>query len=59
MPGYKVFKFKHLASNYNGTLACDGQLMSGVKKITNPQNSGLSLSSILEGQQNDISLPLG
>ena len=32
VPGHKVFKFKHLVLDYNGTLACDGQLISGVKE---------------------------
>ena len=32
VPGYKVFKLKHLVLDYNGTIACDGQLISGVKE---------------------------
>jgi soluble P-type ATPase len=32
VPGHKLFKLKHLVLDYNGTLACDGQLISGVKE---------------------------
>jgi soluble P-type ATPase len=32
IPGYKKFQFVHLALDFNGTLACDGQLLQGVKE---------------------------
>ena len=32
VPGHKIFKLKHLVLDYNGTLACDGRLISGVKE---------------------------
>ncbi|RKZ27310.1 ATPase P [bacterium] len=32
IPGYKKLRFKHLVLDYNGTLACDGKLISGVKE---------------------------
>jgi len=31
VPGHKTFQFKYLVLDYNGTLACDGKLISGVK----------------------------
>jgi len=32
IPGYGRLKLKHLVLDYNGTLACDGQLIAGVKE---------------------------
>jgi len=32
IPGYKVLNLKHLVLDYNGTLACDGQILPGVKE---------------------------
>lgn len=29
--GYKTFKLEHLVLDYNGTMACDGDLLPGVK----------------------------
>lgn len=31
IPGRKAFRFQHLVLDYNGTLACDGLLLEGVK----------------------------
>jgi len=31
VPGHKKFQFKYLILDYNGTLACDGKLIKGVK----------------------------
>ena len=31
IPGYKILQFEHLVLDYNGTLACDGKLIDGVK----------------------------
>lgn len=31
IPGYKTLQLEHLVLDYNGTLACDGKLISGVK----------------------------
>ena len=33
IPGYKTIDIKHLVMDYNGTLACDGRLIPGIKKI--------------------------
>jgi len=33
IPGYRHLQFKHLVMDYNGTMACDGLLMDGVKEI--------------------------
>jgi len=30
IPGYKDFRLAHLVLDYNGTLACDGELLEGV-----------------------------
>jgi len=32
IPGYKKLKLAHLVLDYNGTLACDGKMITGVKK---------------------------
>jgi len=32
IPGYKTFRFKHLVIAYNGTLACDGRLITGIEE---------------------------
>lgn len=32
IPGYKKLQLKHLVLDYNGTLACDGNLLEGVKE---------------------------
>ena len=32
VPGYKKFRFEHLVLDFNGTLACDGHLLPGVKE---------------------------
>jgi len=31
IPGYKTLQLEHLVLDYNGTLACDGKLLDGVK----------------------------
>ncbi len=31
IPGYKTLQLKHLVLDYNGTLACDGEILEGVK----------------------------
>ena len=33
IPGYKQLQLEHLVSDYNGTLACDGQLLPRVKEM--------------------------
>lgn len=35
IPGYRTFRFEHLVLDYNGTLACDGKLLAGVKSRLN------------------------
>lgn len=32
VPGYKKYQLEHLVLDYNGTLACDGYLVRGVKE---------------------------
>jgi len=32
IPGYKEFQLEHLVLDYNGTLACDGELLEGVEQ---------------------------
>jgi soluble P-type ATPase len=31
IPGYQALRLQHLVLDYNGTLACDGELLDGVK----------------------------
>ena len=31
IPGYRVLRLEHLVLDYNGTLACDGELLDGVR----------------------------
>jgi soluble P-type ATPase len=31
IPGYKILHLEYLVLDYNGTLACDGQLLPGVE----------------------------
>lgn len=31
IPGYKTLQLEHLVLDYNGTLACDGKMLGGVK----------------------------
>lgn len=31
IPGYRALRLAHLVLDYNGTLACDGELLSGVR----------------------------
>ena len=35
IPGFKRLELKHLVLDYNGTLACDGRLIEGVKRCLN------------------------
>jgi soluble P-type ATPase len=32
IPGYRVLRLAHLVLDYNGTLACDGELLDGVRE---------------------------
>jgi len=32
IPGYKTLRLEHLVLDYNGTLACDGEMIPGVKE---------------------------
>lgn len=32
IPGYKTLKLAHLVMDYNGTMACDGRLIDGVRE---------------------------
>jgi soluble P-type ATPase len=35
IPGYKSLEIKHIVCDYNGTIAIDGKLINGVRKIIN------------------------
>jgi len=35
IPGYKTLKLEHLVMDYNGTMACDGHLIDGVREKLN------------------------
>jgi len=35
IPGYKTLSLEHCVLDYNGTLACDGELIPGVKELLN------------------------
>lgn len=43
IPGYKRLELKHLVLDYNGTLACDGQLIEGVKTCLNRLSSSVRI----------------
>ena len=32
IPGFKILRLNHLVLDYNGTIACDGKLLPGVKE---------------------------
>src|SRR5262245_59124302 len=32
IPGYRALRLEHLVLDYNGTLACDGELLAGVRE---------------------------
>ncbi len=46
IPGFKVLKLEHLVMDYNGTLACDGELVSGVKERLKRLSKKLSIHII-------------
>jgi len=33
IPGYKTVRLQHLVMDYNGTMACDGRLIEGVREM--------------------------
>jgi hypothetical protein len=35
IPGYKRLEIKHIVCDYNGTIAVDGKLIGGIRKIIN------------------------
>jgi len=43
IPGYKAIKLKHLVLDHNGTLACDGILIRGVKECLEALASDLQI----------------
>jgi len=43
IPGYKKLQLKHLALDYNGTLAVDGELLPGVKEALRGLAKGLQI----------------
>ncbi len=46
IPGYKLLKLEHLVMDYNGTLACDGNLVNGVKEKLKELSQHLSIHII-------------
>ena len=43
IPGHKVLQLEHLVLDYNGTLACDGQLISGVTQELDSLSESLQI----------------
>lgn len=43
VPGYKRLKLEHLVLDYNGTLACDGNLRKGVEQRLNALSGQLQI----------------
>ena len=43
IPGYKTLQLEHLVLDYNGTLACDGQLIDGVEEMLDALSTRLQI----------------
>jgi len=43
IPGYKIIEIKNIALDFNGTMAVDGKILSGVKEILNDLSSELEI----------------
>jgi soluble P-type ATPase len=43
VPGHRSFRFEHLILDFNGTLACDGHLLAGVKELLQALSSKLAI----------------
>jgi P-type E1-E2 ATPase len=43
IPGYKKLQLNHLVLDYNGTLACDGQLLPGVAERLNTLSTQMKI----------------
>ena len=43
IPGFQHLQLQHLVLDYNGTLACDGKLISGVQKVLNRLSEKLAV----------------
>jgi soluble P-type ATPase len=67
VPGYKSFRFEHLVLDFNGTLACDGRLIHGVRqglqKMANQLNIHVltadtfgGVGSVLQGIPCEVSI---
>jgi P-type E1-E2 ATPase len=46
IPGHKKIKLSHLVLDYNGTVACDGKLIAGVKKCLTTLSQSLKIHVI-------------
>lgn len=46
IPGYGTLQLEYLALDYNGTLACDGVLIKGVKERLDELSRHLSIIKI-------------
>ena len=57
VPGYKELQLSHLVLDYNGTLACDGKLLDGVRQSLNILADQIQIHVITAdtfGQASDI-----
>jgi soluble P-type ATPase len=43
IPGYKTLFLSHLVLDYNGTIACDGSLMTGVSERLGELSKSVSI----------------
>ncbi|MEW6080074.1 MAG: ATPase P [Thermodesulfobacteriota bacterium] len=46
IPGYKTLRLNHLVMDYNGTLACDGHLIGGVREALEALHGRLEIHII-------------
>ena len=43
VPGFRMFELEHLVLDFNGTLACDGSLLPGVREILEELSRSLTV----------------
>jgi soluble P-type ATPase len=49
VPGYGHYQLEHLVLDYNGTLACDGQVLAGVKEALRALSDRLEIHVLTAG----------
>ncbi len=62
VPGFRIFRFRHLVLDVNGTIAKDGALIEGVAGLLNTLRSALELHLVTadtHGRQAEIDAILG